>query len=54
MSPVLELVETQRLDAVRLFGPHATWKGVAQRLLDDDRIRTGRHGDDGRWPNFSQ
>jgi hypothetical protein len=48
-------VEIQRLDAVRLFGPHAVWKDVAQRLLDDGcRIRTGRHEEDGCWSDFSQ
>jgi hypothetical protein len=34
-------VEIQRLDAVRLFGPHAVWKDVAQRLLDDGAARRG-------------
>jgi hypothetical protein len=31
----LRCVEIQRLDAVKLFGPHALWKDVGQRLLDD-------------------
>ena len=47
-------VEIHRLDAVRLFGPHAVWKDVAQRLLDDGcQVRTGRHEDDGCWPSWS-
>jgi hypothetical protein len=38
------IVEIQRLDAVRLYGPHAVWKDVGYRLLDDGcRHRTGRH-----------
>jgi hypothetical protein len=48
-------IEIQRVDAVRLFGPHAVWKDVAQRLLDDGcQVRTGRHEEDGCWPDFSQ
>jgi hypothetical protein len=46
-------VEIQRLDAVRLYGPHATWREVGQRLLDDGcRVRTGRHEEDGCWPSW--
>jgi hypothetical protein len=38
-------VEIQRLDAVKLYGPNATWRDVRQRLLDDGcRIRMGRRG----------
>jgi hypothetical protein len=48
-------VEIQRLDAVKLYGPHAIWKDVGQRLLDDGcKIRTGRHEEDGCWPEFKQ
>jgi hypothetical protein len=44
-------VEIQRLDAVKLYGPHAIWKDVGQRLLDDGcQVRTGRHEEDGCWP----
>jgi hypothetical protein len=44
-------VEIQTVDAVRLFGGNAIWKGVAQRLLDDTcQQRTGRHEEDGCWP----
>jgi hypothetical protein len=47
-------VEIQRLDAIRLYGPMAVWKDVGRRLLDDGcRIRTGRHEEDGCWPDFS-
>src|ERR1700692_929543 len=28
-------VEIQRLDAIKLYGPHAIWKDVGKRLLDD-------------------
>jgi hypothetical protein len=45
-------VEIQRLDAVRLYGPHATWREVGERLLDGGcRVRTGRLEEDGCWPN---
>jgi hypothetical protein len=48
-------VEIRQPDAVRLFGPHAVWKDVAQRLLNEGcRIRTGRHEEDGCWPDFSR
>jgi hypothetical protein len=40
-------------DAVRLYGGDATWKKVAQRLLDDTcQQRTGRYEEDGCWPNY--
>jgi hypothetical protein len=29
------IVEIQKLDALRLYGPTAVWKDVGQRLLDD-------------------
>jgi hypothetical protein len=52
MSP---LRRDQRLDAIRLYGPDTTWREVGQRLLDDGcRIRTGRHEEDGCWPDFRQ
>lgn len=45
-------VEIQRLDAVRLYGPHAVWKDVGNRLLDDGcQVRTGRLEEDGCWPD---
>jgi hypothetical protein len=47
-------VEIQRLDAVKLYGPHAVWKDVGQRLLDDGcQVRTGRHEKDGCWPEWA-
>jgi hypothetical protein len=46
-------VEIQTVDAIRLYGGKATWKEVGQRLLDDTcQQRTGRHEEDGCWPNF--
>ncbi|OSI33037.1 hypothetical protein BST65_03340 [Bradyrhizobium canariense] len=46
-------VEIQRLDAVKLYGPHAVWKDVGQRLLVTGcQVRTGRHEEDGCWPNW--
>lgn len=46
-------VEIQKADAVRLYGPDATWKNVGQRLLDNTCTqRTGRHEEDGCWPSF--
>jgi hypothetical protein len=46
-------VEIQTVDAVRLYGGKAIWKDVAQRLLDNTcQQRTGRHEEDGCWPNF--
>ncbi|MBR0820338.1 hypothetical protein [Bradyrhizobium liaoningense] len=46
-------VEIQTADAVRLYGANAVWKDVAQRLLDNTcRQRTGRHEEDGCWPEF--
>jgi hypothetical protein len=37
-----------------LYGPHAIWKNVGQRLLDDAcQHRTGRHEEDGCWPDWA-
>ena len=48
------IVEIQKADAVRLFGPHEVYKTVAQRLLDDTcRYRSGRLEEDGCWINWS-
>jgi len=48
-------VEIQRLDAIRLCGPHAIWKDVGQVLLDDGcQHRTGRLEEDGCWPDWSR
>jgi hypothetical protein len=46
-------VEIQKVDAIRLYGQHAIWKDVGQRLLNDTcRQRTGRHEEDGCWPFY--
>ena len=47
------VVEIQKADAIRLCGPHAVWKDVDQRLLDNGcQQRTGRHEEDGCWANW--
>ena len=47
------IVEIQTADAVRLYGGNAVWKDVAQRLLNNTcQQRTGRHEEDGCWPDF--
>src|SRR3981081_4354007 len=49
----LRIVEIQKADAVRFYGPHAVWKDVGQRLLDQTcSNRTGRHEEDGCWPGW--
>jgi hypothetical protein len=49
------IVEIQKADAVRYYGPHAVWKDVGQRLLDQTCTnRTGRHEEDGCWPDWTQ
>ncbi|MHC2623992.1 hypothetical protein ACVIW2_006024 [Bradyrhizobium huanghuaihaiense] len=46
-------VEIQKVDAVRLYGRDAVWRDVSQRLLDNTcTLRTGRHEEDGCWPQF--
>jgi hypothetical protein len=48
------IVEIQKADAIRLYGPHAVWKDVGNRLLDDGcQHRTGRHEEDGCWPDWT-
>jgi hypothetical protein len=48
------IVEIQKTDAVRLYGPNAIWRDVGQRLLDTTCTqRTGRHEEDGCWPSYS-
>src|SRR3979411_1481555 len=48
------IVEIQKADATRFYGPHAVWKDVRQRLLDQTCTnRTGRHEEDGCWPAFN-
>ncbi len=47
------IVEIQKADAVRFYGPHAIWKDVGQRLLDQTCTnRTGRYEEDGCWPDW--
>ena len=47
------IVEIQKADAVRFYGPHALWKDVGQRLLDQTSAhRTGRLEVDGCWPDW--
>ena len=47
------IVEIQKADAVRFYGPHAVWKDVGQRLLDQTcSNRTGCHEEDGCWPDW--
>lgn len=49
------IVEIQKADALRLYGPHAIWKDVGQKLLDDGcKHRTGRHEEDGCWPDWGK
>jgi hypothetical protein len=53
-SRCFRIVEIQKADALRLHGPHAVWKDVAQRLLDQTCTnRTGRHEEDGCWLNWA-
>jgi hypothetical protein len=43
-SRCLRTVEIRKVDAIRYYGPHAVWKDVGQRLLDQTCTnRTGRH-----------
>jgi hypothetical protein len=47
------IVEIQRLDAIKLYGSEAAWKDVGSRLLNNGcEQRTGRHEEDGCWPDF--
>ncbi|MET4418299.1 hypothetical protein [Bradyrhizobium sp. RT3a] len=47
------IIEIQKADAVRLYGQHAIWKEVGQRLLNNTcQSRTGRYEEDGCWPAF--
>ncbi|MCK1547174.1 hypothetical protein IVB12_35945 [Bradyrhizobium sp. 179] len=48
------IVEMQKAEAIRYFGADASWKNVGRRLLDQTCTnRTGRHEEDGCWPNWS-
>ncbi|MCG2632979.1 hypothetical protein L6654_41125 [Bradyrhizobium sp. WYCCWR 13023] len=47
------IVEIQKADAARLYGQHAIWREVGQRLLNNTcQNRTGRYEEDGCWPSF--
>lgn len=47
------IVEMQKAEAIRYFGADAIWRNVGQRLLDQTCTnRTGRHEEDGCWPNW--
>jgi hypothetical protein len=47
------IVEIQKVDAIRLYGPDAAWRDVGQRLLENTCTqRTGRHEEDGCWPSY--
>jgi hypothetical protein len=47
-------VEIRKTDAVLIYGPHAIWKDVGRKLLDDGcQQRTGRHEEDGCWARYS-
>lgn len=48
------IVEIQTADAIRLYGAHAIWKDVGNRLLDTGcQHRTGNRDSDGCWPSFA-
>jgi hypothetical protein len=48
-------VEITCKDAARLVGPHAVWKELGMKLLEDDcQHRTGRHEEDGCWPSWGE
>jgi hypothetical protein len=47
------IIEIQRLDAIKLYGPHVVWKEVGAALLDGScQHRTGSRDEDGCWPRF--
>lgn len=48
-------VEIQKVDAVRLYGRDANWRGVGRRLLNNScSHRTGPHEEDGCWPSTTR
>lgn len=52
-SRCARVIEIQKVDAVRLYGPDAIWAAVGKRLLDNTcQVRTGRSEEDGCWPTF--
>jgi hypothetical protein len=47
------VVEELRRDLLARWGADASWRDVGQRLLNERcEIRTGRHEEDGCWPDF--
>lgn len=47
------IVEIAREDALKLYDGGSLWKEVAMRVLADGcTSRTGRHEEDGCWPDF--
>lgn len=47
------IVEIQKVDAARLYGPEAIWRHVGQRLLNNTcSQRSRRHEEDGCWPAY--
>jgi len=48
------IVEIATPTAMRLYGPHAIWKDVGRKLLEDGcQHRTGQHEQDGCWIDWS-
>src|SRR6478609_4888755 len=49
------IVEIQKAEAIRFYGPHAVWKDVGRRLLDQTCTnRTGRLEEDGCWADWTR
>lgn len=49
------IVEIQKAEAIRFYGPHAVWKDVGRRLLDQTCTnRTGRLEEDGCWVDWTR
>lgn len=52
-SRCFKIVRELRRDMIARFGAEASWRDVGQRLLNERcEIRTGRHEEDGCWPDF--
>jgi hypothetical protein len=46
-------VEIRTADAIRLYDPGSTWRDVGRHLLERGcQNRTGRHEEDGCWPDY--
>jgi hypothetical protein len=47
------IIEIQRLDAIKLYGPHVVWKEVGKVLLEGScQFNPGNRDADGCWPSF--